>query len=67
MFGMVTIKPLADAGGGLIDDVLDWAPSTYPFPATSRMGWCCCLSSDRWAPPFGVLIGPVAQLVRAHA
>ncbi len=38
MFGMVTNKLPADAGGGLIKFGPNWAPSTYPFPATSRTG-----------------------------
>jgi hypothetical protein len=67
MFGIVTNRLPVDAGGGLIALCPDWAPSTYPFPATVRMGWCVSLSFGRGGAPVIRGIGPVAQLVRAHA
>jgi hypothetical protein len=59
-------KVSADAETGLRAGP-DWAPSTYPFPATVWTDWSWSLDFGRGRASVCLGIGPVAQLVRAHA
>jgi hypothetical protein len=67
MFGMVTNKLSADAGGGLMKRTQIGRHQHIPSPRRAEWaGARLYLLVEAWPRSFGG-IGPVAQLVRAHA